>query len=116
MKISLAFAVFGMVIMTASAMRPGGRGKRGPKCDDGTRPVCADGSKPIKERGQDPVCEDGSTLACADGSEPTFGRGDIRCTRSELTCCDGSTPAATGRPRCDDGRKPVCPDHVADKC
>ena len=31
MKISLAFAVFGMVIMTASAMRPGGRGKRGRK-------------------------------------------------------------------------------------
>ena len=29
MKISLAIAVFGMVIIAASAMRPGGRGKRG---------------------------------------------------------------------------------------
>merc|ERR1711915_104523 len=96
MKLLRVFLILSVAIAVVSA-------KRGPKCDDGTRPTCecADGSTPSGRR---PRCDDGNKpeCECADGSTPTKPRRGRKpkCedeSKPTCTCADGSTPSRPGR-------------------
>merc|ERR1711915_277362 len=98
MKLLSVFLILSVAIAVVSA-------KRGPKCDDGTRPTCecADGSTPSKPSKPSP-CEDESkpTCVCDDGSTPTKPRRGRKpkCedeSKPTCTCADGSTPSRPGR-------------------
>merc|ERR1719154_471674 len=106
MKVALALAC---ILASAAAQFPG-RGDKGPKCADGSKPTftcsngvvvtrpkfnpcgdrtkptpsCADGSTPKRK----PPCDDGSRPTCADGNFPV--------------CSDGSSPSPSSFPPCSD--------------
>merc|ERR1711915_195978 len=108
MKLLSVFLILSVAIAVVSA-------KRGPKCDDGTRPTCecADGSTPSGRR---PRCDDGNKpeCECADGSTPSKPSKPSPCedeSKPTCVCDDGSTPTKPRRgrkPKCEDESKPTC--------
>merc|ERR1712177_26749 len=75
-----------------------GRGRRGPRCADGTRPQCPDGNKPDR---QTKLCSNNASPTCSDGSSFTF-RGPCNdqsfpsCSSGSLQCPDGTTADTSG--------------------